>query len=93
MVVDVDLEKFIDQVDHDMLIDRLRKRIADQVVIQLIRAYLAAGMLINSVVEESRCGAPQGGPLSLLLSNVLLDEVDRELDRRGHYFVRYDANV
>lgn len=95
VVVDVDLEKFFDRVDHDILIDRLRKRIADQAVIRLIRAYLDAGTLINGVPEKSRCGAPQGGPLSPLLANVLLDEVDRELERRGHCFVRYadDANV
>ena len=95
VVVDVDLEKFFDRVDHDILIDRLRKRIAGRAVIRLIRAYLDAGTLINDVVEKSRCGAPQGGPLSPLLANVLLDEVDRELERRGHCFARYadDANV
>jgi RNA-directed DNA polymerase len=95
VVVDVDLEKFFDRVDHDILIDRLRKRIADRAVIRLIRAYLDAGTQINGAVEKSRCGAPQGGPLSPLLANVLLDEVDRELERRGHCFVRYadDANV
>jgi RNA-directed DNA polymerase len=95
VVVDVDLEKFFDRVDHDILMDRLRKRIADQTVIRLVRAYLDAGTLINGVIEKSRCGAPQGGPLSPLLANVLLDEVDRELERRGHCFVRYadDANV
>jgi RNA-directed DNA polymerase len=95
VVVDVDLEKFFDRVDHDILMDRLRKRIADRAVTRLIRAYLDAGTLINGAVEKSRCGAPQGGPLSPLLANVLLDEVDRELERRGHCFVRYadDANV
>jgi group II intron reverse transcriptase/maturase len=95
VVVDVDLEKFFDRVDHDILIDRLRKRIADQAVIRLIRAYLDAGTLVDGVLEKSRSGAPQGGPLSPLLANVLLDEVDRELERRGHCFVRYadDANV
>lgn len=95
VVVDVDLEKFFDRVDHDILMDRLCKRIVDRAVIRLIRAYLDAGTLINGVVEKSRCGTPQGGPLSPLLANVLLDEVDRELERRGHCFVRYadDANV
>ncbi|CAM3376312.1 group II intron reverse transcriptase/maturase [Pseudomonas gessardii] len=95
VVVDVDLEKFFDRVDHDILIDRLRNRIADRAVIRLVRAYLDAGTLINGVIEKSRCGAPQGGPLSPLLANVLLDEVDRELEYRGHCFVRYadDANV
>ena len=95
VVVDVDLEKFFDRVDHDILMGRLRKRITDRAVIRLIRAYLDAGTLINGVVEKSRCGAPQGGPLSPLLSNILLDELDRELERRGHRFVRYadDANI
>ena len=95
VVVDVDLEKFFDRVDHDILIDRLGRRIADPAVIRLIRAYLDAGVLISGVVEKSRSGTPQGGPLSPLLANVLLDEVDRELERRGHCFVRYadDANV
>jgi len=95
VVVDVDLEKFFDRVDHDILIDRLRKRIAERAVIRLVRAYLDAGTLINGVIEKSRYGAPQGGPLSPLLANVLLDEVDRELEHRGHCFVRYadDANV
>ncbi|MDR6924624.1 group II intron reverse transcriptase/maturase [Pseudomonas sp. BE134] len=95
VVVDVDLEKFFDRVDHDILMDRLRKRILDRAVIRLIRTYLDAGTMINGVVEKSRCGAPQGGPLSPFLANVLLDEVDRELERRGHCFVRYadDANV
>ncbi|QAY88410.1 group II intron reverse transcriptase/maturase [Pseudomonas arsenicoxydans] len=95
IVVDVDLEKFFDRVDHDILIDRLSKRIAEQPVIWLVRAYLDAGTMKDGVVEKRRCGAPQGGPLSPLLANVLLDEVDRELERRGHCFVRYadDANV
>ena len=94
-VVDVNLEKFFDRVDHDILMGRLRKRVADRAVIRLIRAYLDAGTLNHGMVEKSRCGAPQGGPLSPLLANVLLDEVDRELERRGHCFVRYadDANV
>lgn len=73
-VVDVDLEKFFDRVDHDILIDRLSKRIADRPVIRLVRAYLDAGTLKADVVEKRRCGAPQGGPLSPLLANVLLDE-------------------
>jgi group II intron reverse transcriptase/maturase len=95
IVVDVDLEKFFDRVDHDILIDRLSKRIADRSVIRLVRAYLDAGTMNSGVIERRRCGAPQGGPLSPLLANVLLDEVDRELERRGHCFVRYadDANV
>jgi RNA-directed DNA polymerase len=95
IVVDVDLEKFFDRVNHDILIDRLRKRIGDDGVIRLIRAYLNAGMMSDGVVQERYEGTPQGGPLSPLLANVLLDEVDKELERRGHCFVRYadDANV
>lgn len=95
VVVDVDLEKFFDRVNHDILIDRLQKRVGDAGVIRLIRAYLNAGMMSNGVVLERYEGTPQGGPLSPLLANVLLDEVDKELERRGHCFVRYadDANV
>jgi len=95
IVVDVDLEKFFDRVNHDILIDRLQKRIGDAGVIRLIRAYLNAGMMSNGVMQERHEGTPQGGPLSPLLANVLLDEVDKELERRGHCFVRYadDANV
>ncbi|AOI88874.1 group II intron reverse transcriptase/maturase [Burkholderia pseudomultivorans] len=94
IVVDVDLEKFFDRV-HDILIDRLQKRIGDPGVIRLIRAYLNAGVMGDGVVQERHEGTPQGGPLSPLLANVLLDEVDKELERRGHCFVRYadDANV
>src|SRR2546421_2767994 len=95
VVVDVDLEKFFDRVNHDILIDRLSKRIADTGVIRLIRAYLNSGIMSDGVVQERNLGTPQGGPLSPLLANVLLDEVDKELERRGHCFVRYadDANV
>ena len=95
VVVDVDLEKFFDRVNHDILIDRLQKRIEDARVIRLIRAYLNSGIMNNGVVQERHQGTPQGGPLSPLLANVLLDEVDKELERRGHCFVRYadDANV
>jgi RNA-directed DNA polymerase len=95
VVVDVDLEKFFDRVNHDILIDRLGRRIKDAGVIRLIRAYLNSGIMIDGVVQERDQGTPQGGPLSPLLANVLLDEVDRELERRGHCFVRYadDANV
>jgi group II intron reverse transcriptase/maturase len=94
-VVDIDLEKFFDRVNHDMLMGRLAKRIADTRVLRLIRRYLNAGMLANGVVIEREEGTPQGGPLSPLLANVLLDEVDKELERRGHAFVRYadDLNV
>jgi RNA-directed DNA polymerase len=95
VVVDVDLEKFFDRVNHDILIDRLEKRIGDAGVIRLIRAFLNSGIMKDGVVQEREMGTPQGGPLSPLLANVLLDEVDKELERRGHCFVRYadDANV
>jgi RNA-directed DNA polymerase len=94
-VVDVDLEKFFDRVNHDVLMGRLSQRIADRRVLALIRRYLEAGMMVNGVVQERYEGTPQGGPLSPLLANVLLDEVDKELERRGHCFVRYadDCNV
>src|SRR4051794_15609723 len=95
VVVDVDLSKFFDRVNHDILIDRLRKRVKDTGVIRLVRAYLNAGIMDGGVVVERMEGTPQGGPLSPLLANVLLDEVDRELERRGHRFARYadDCNV
>ena len=94
-VVDIDLEKFFDRVNHDILMGRLAERIADRRVLRLIRRYLNAGVLANGVVIERHEGTPQGGPLSPLLANVLLDEVDKELERRGHAFVRYadDLNV
>jgi len=95
VVVDVDLEKFFDRVHHDILIDRLRKRVADAGVIRLVRAYLTSGIMDGGVFQERKQGTPQGGPLSPLLANVLLDEVDKQLERLGHCFVRYadDANV
>ena len=95
IVVDVDLEKFFDRVNHDIVIDRLQKRIHDAGVIRLIRAYLNSGIMGAGVVQERQQGTPQGGPLSPLLANVLLDEVDQKLQRRGHSFVRYadDCNV
>jgi len=95
IVVDVDLEQFFDRVDHDLLIARLSRKVIDRDVLRLVRAYLNSGTLIDGVVVASERGTPQGGPLSPLLANVLLDEVDKELERRGHCFVRYadDANV
>lgn len=95
IVVDVDLEKFFDRVNHDILMSRLTRRIADGRVLRLIRAYLDAGIMVHGVVSERHEGTPQGGPLSPLLANVLLDEVDRTLERDGHRFVRYadDCNV
>jgi RNA-directed DNA polymerase len=95
IVVDVDLEKFFDRVNHDILIDRLSKRIDDIAVMRLIRAYLNSGIMIEGVVHERQAGTPQGGPLSPLLANVMLDEVDKVLEQRGHCFARYadDCNV
>ena len=94
-VVDVDLEKFFDRVNHDMLMSKLAKRIEDKRMLALIRRYLEAGMMANGVLVKRWEGTPQGGPLSPLLANVLLDEVDKELEKRGHTFVRYadDGNV
>ena len=94
-VVDVDLERFFDRVNHDVLMERLSRHISDKPVLRLIRRYLEAGILVNGVKVDRHEGTPQGGPLSPILANVLLDEVDKELERRGHYFVRYadDCNV
>lgn len=95
VVVDVDLAKFFDRVNHDILIDRLKKRIDDAAVIRLIRAYLNAGIMDCGVVVDRYLGTPQGGSLSPLLANVLLDEVDKALEARGYSFARYadDCNV
>lgn len=94
-VVDIDLEKFFDRVNHDKLMGELAKRITDKRVLKLIRAYLNAGVMENGLVSATEEGTPQGGPLSPLLSNIVLDELDRELKRRGHRFVRYadDCNI
>ena len=94
-VVDVDLEKFFDRVNHDVLMGRIAKRIEDRRTLAIIRRFLSDGMMADGVVMERDEGTPQGGPLSPLLANVLLDEVDKELERRGHAFVRYadDLNV
>ena len=95
VVVDVDLAKFFDRVNHDILIDRLNRRIDDAGVIRLVRAYLNAGIMDGGVVVDRHLGTPQGGPLSPLLANVLLDEVDKALEARGYCFARYadDCNV
>ena len=95
VVVDVDLEKFFDRVNHDVLMGKLSARIEDKRMLGLIRRYLEAGIMASGVVVERVEGTPQGGPLSPLLANVLLDEVDKELEKRGHAFVRYadDSNV
>jgi RNA-directed DNA polymerase len=94
-VVDVDLEQFFDRVQHDVLMGRLEKRVKDPRLLGLIRRYLEAGVMLQGVVVERHEGTPQGGPLSPLLANVLLDEVDKELEKRKHSFVRYadDCNV
>ena len=94
-VVDVDLEKFFDRVNHDVLIGKLENRIGDLRMLRIIRRFLEAGIMADGVVVERHEGTPQGGPLSPLLANVLLDEVDKELERRGHRFVRYadDCNI
>jgi len=94
-VVDIDLEKFFDRVNHDKLMGEVAKRITDKRVLKLLRAYLNAGVMENGLVSAMEEGTPQGGPLSPLLSNIVLDELDRELEKRGHRFVRYadDCNL
>jgi RNA-directed DNA polymerase len=93
--VDLDLEKFFDRVNHDKLMGQIAKRVGDKRLLKLIRAFLNAGVMENGLVSPSVEGTPQGGPLSPLLSNLVLDELDRELERRGHRFVRYadDSNI
>ena len=94
-VVDIDLEKYFDRVNHDMLMARVARVVEDKRVLKLIRAYLRSGVMINGVVMETGEGTPQGGPLSPLLSNIMLDDLDKELEKRGHKFVRYadDCNI
>ena len=95
ITVDIDLEKFFDRVNHDMLMGRVAKRVDDKRALKLIRAFLNAGVMENGLVSSSEEGTPQGGPLSPLLSNLMLDDLDRELERRGLRFVRYadDCNI
>lgn len=94
-VIDIDLEKFFDKVNHDRLMGTLSNRIEDKRLLKLIRNYLKSGIMINGIVTTSEEGTPQGGPLSPLLSNIVLDELDKELEGRGHKFVRYadDCNI
>jgi len=94
-VVDLDIEKFFDRVNHDILMSRIARRIKDRRLLLLIRRYLQSGVMEGGVVSPSREGTPQGGPLSPLLSNILLDELDKELEKRGHSFCRYadDCNI
>jgi len=94
-VVDLDLEKFFDRVNHDKLMGQIAKRVEDKRLLKLIRAFLNAGVMEGGLVSPSVEGTPQGGPLSPLLSNLVLDDFDRELQRRGHRFVRYadDCNI
>src|SRR4029079_15809246 len=94
-VVDMDLEKFFDRVNHDVLMARVARKVKNRRMLRLIRRYLASGILQNGLVEPRSEGTPQGGPLSPLLSNILLDDLDKELEKRGHKFCRYadDCNI
>jgi RNA-directed DNA polymerase len=94
-VVDLDLEKFLDRVNHDILMSRVARKVKDKRILRLIRRYLQAGILEEGLVTQRTEGTPQGGPLSPLLSNILLDDLDKELERRGHAFCRYadDCNI
>src|SRR6266403_2089807 len=95
IVVDIDLEKFFDRVNHDILMGLVAKRVADKRILKLIRGFLTAGVLDGGLVSATEEGTPQGGPLSPLLSNLMLDVLDKELEKRGHHFVRYadDCNI
>jgi RNA-directed DNA polymerase len=95
VVVDIDLEKFFDRVNHDILMGLVAKRVTDKCILKLIRGYLTAGVLEGGLVSPTEEGTPQGGPLSPLLSNLMLDVLDKELEKRGHRFVRYadDCNI
>ncbi|MDA8224005.1 MAG: reverse transcriptase domain-containing protein, partial [Desulfitobacterium hafniense] len=95
VVVDTDLSKFFDRVNHDMLMSRVARKVKDKRVLKLIRAYLEAGVLQRGVVAKAEEGVQQGGPMSPLLGNIMLDDFDKELTRRGHNFVRYadDVNI
>ena len=94
-MVDIDLEKFFDRVNHDILMARLARRVTDKRLLRIVRRFLEAGLLQDGVRTERHEGTPQGGPLSPLLANLLLDDLDKELERRGHRFCRYadDCNI
>jgi len=94
-VVDIDLAQFFDTVHHDRLMERMKQTVTDKRVLRVVNAYLKAGVMVNGVVVETSEGTPQGGPLSPLLSNIVLTELDRKLEERGHHFVRYadDCNI
>jgi group II intron reverse transcriptase/maturase len=94
-VVDIDLEKFFDRVNHDILMTRIRRKVTDPKLLSLIRSYLKAGVMEKGIVSANREGTPQGGPLSPILSNIILDDLDKELEKRGHKFCRYadDCNI
>src|SRR3977135_2354816 len=95
IVVDIDLEKFFDRVNHDILMGLVAKRVTDKRILKLIRGFLTAGVLAEGLIGPTEEGTPQGGPLSPLLSNLMLDVLDKELEKRGHHFVRYadDCNI
>lgn len=93
IVVDIDLDSFFDRVNHDMLMARVARRVGDKTMLRLIRAYLNAGVMVEGVKVSTVEGTPQGGPLSPLLANIMLDDFDKELERRGHHFVRYADDI